>query len=101
MSKLCMKQRENKRVKLCATKRKQREELRAVVKSLDATLEEKEAAQKKLQTMPRDSNYTRINRRCWKTGRSRGVLRVAGLCMSQLRQYVMNGYLPGFEKASW
>ena len=63
--------------------------------------DEKLSIQAKLQKLPKNSSGTRIRRRCWKTGRSRGVFKHFGLCRHLLREMNNNGYLPGTIKASW
>ncbi|HQW57815.1 MAG TPA: 30S ribosomal protein S14, partial [Gammaproteobacteria bacterium] len=58
-------------------------------------------AQAKMQSLPRDSNRVRLRNRCLVTGRSRGVYRKFGLGRNKLREYAMNGLIPGLRKASW
>ena len=76
-------------------------QLSNIIKDPGASLKIKELAQKKIQTLPRDSNAVRINNRCKITGRSRGVYRFIGLCRNMFRYYAMNGDIPGIRKSSW
>jgi len=44
---------------------------------------------------------TRIIRRCWRCGRTRGFMREFGLCRICFRELALKGELPGLRKASW
>lgn len=101
MSKLCMIRREIRRKSLCDKYRKRRIFLKEQVRSLDLPLSEKEKYQNELNGLPRDSCRIRIRRRCFKTGRSRGVYRKFGLCRNALRVHAAYGDIPGLHKASW
>ena len=101
MSKLCMQRRERRRTQLSKRYKERRDELRAIIGDADATLAEKEAAQEKIQKLPRDSSVVRGRRRCWKTGRPHGVYRLVGLCRNMFRKHAMEGDIPGLHKASW
>ncbi|MEL6216154.1 MAG: 30S ribosomal protein S14, partial [Pseudomonadota bacterium] len=64
MAKQSMIQREKRRSRLAARDNAKREALRAIIKSLTASDEEKAAAVIKLQKMPRDGSVTRQRNRC-------------------------------------
>ena len=66
-----------------------------------ATFEEKMDIQRKLQKLPRNSNPSRVVRRCALTGRPKGVYRKFGLSRTKLRELAMSGKLPGIKKSSW
>ena len=85
-------------VKKYATKRA---ELKAKVKDLNATMEERFAAQLELQKLPRNASPSRLVIRCRLTGRARGVYRKFGLGRNKLREYTMNGEIAGLRKSSW
>ena len=70
MSKQCMVRREERREKLAKKYAEKRAELRKIKNDPSVTLEDKLAANEKLQKLPRDSVMCRIRRRCWKTGRA-------------------------------
>ena len=91
----------NRRKEMSARHEKIRSELRAVMKSLKATDEEKAEAQRKLQKLPRNSNKTRIRNRCSLTGRPRAYLRRFGLCRIKFRELALTGQIPGVTKSSW
>lgn len=101
MSKLCMTERENKRratVKKYAAKR---EALLAVINDQNQSHEDRMAARKKLQALPRNASPVRLRNRCAMTGRPRGVFSKFGIGRNKLRQLMMSGEVPGVTKASW
>lgn len=74
---------------------------KAIIKDLNASDEDKDAAQLKLDKLPRDSSPSRYRNRCSITGRPHGVYRKFGLCRNKLREAAMRGDVPGLVKASW
>jgi len=44
---------------------------------------------------------SRIVRRCWRCGRSRGYMRDFNLCRICFRELANNGQIPGIKKSSW
>ncbi len=101
MAKMSMKNRELKRAQLAKKFAGKRAELRAVINDQTSDFDAKMDAQKKLQTMPRDSSAVRKRSRCRITGRPHGVYRKFGLCRNKLREAAMRGDIPGLVKASW
>ncbi len=101
MAKNSMVQRELKRARLAAKYAEKRSALKAIIKSGEATYEEKMAAVDKLQKLPRDSSAVRKQNRCRVTGRPHGVYRKFGLCRNKIREAAMRGDIPGLVKASW
>ena len=101
MAKTSMIMRERKRAKLVARYAEKRKALKATVRSIHSTDEERAAAQAKLNAMPRDASPTRQRNRCAITGRPHGVYRKFGLGRNKLREAAMNGEIPGLTKASW
>lgn len=101
MAKKSMIARENKRTRLVNKHAAKRAALKAIIHSEDADFEEKMEAQKKLQTLPRDSSKVRQRNRCRVTGRPHGYFRKFGLCRNKLREAAMRGDIPGLVKASW
>lgn len=96
-----MVQRELKRAKLVAKYAKKRTELKAIIRSVNSSDEERAAAQAKLNSLPRDSSPARQRSRCAITGRPHGVYRKFGLGRNKLRESAMRGEIPGLTKASW
>ena len=101
MAKKSMIARELKRAKLVAKQAEKRKALKATVRSVHSTDEERAEAQAKLNKLPRDGSPVRQQRRCSITGRPHGVYRKFGLGRNKLREAAMNGEIPGLTKASW
>ena len=57
--------------------------------------------QVKIQSIPRNANPTRVQRRCFVCGRTHAVYRKYGLCRICLRKVGMQGLIPGLVKSSW
>lgn len=102
MSKLSMVNREKKRKKLVNKYSEKRhnlkEKIRQAYKSDDNSAWQLSL---ELQKLPRNSSPVRRNRRCEICGRPKGVYKKFGLCRICLRNYAMNGEIPGIEKSSW
>lgn len=101
MAKKSMLQRERKREKLVARYAKKRAELKAIIRNINSSDEERSLAQARLNAMPRDASPSRLRNRCSITGRPHGVYRKFGLGRNKLREAAMNGEIPGLTKASW
>jgi len=101
MAKKSMMQPELKREKLVAKYAKKRAELKAIIRNVNSTDDERRAAQAKLNAIPRDASPTRQRNRCSITGRPHGVYRKFGLGRNKLREGAMKGEIPGLTKASW
>ena len=101
MSKLCMKERNRKRTKLNTAARVKRAKLKAIIMNRKISMEERFAAQAKLNEMPRNSSRVRIRNRCELTGRPRGYYRKFKLCRNKLRELGSFGMIPGLIKPSW
>nr|UNJ15773.1 ribosomal protein S14 [Cyanidioschyzonaceae sp. 2] len=100
MAKTSVKERERKRQQLVAAYAKQRANIKQEI--LEAqTLKQKWQAYEKLAKLPRDSSAVRLKRRCWLTGRSKGVYRYFGLCRHMVRKMAHEGLLAGVTKSSW
>lgn|SRR5699024_1218245 len=101
MAKTSMIEREHKRARTVAKYASKRSELKATIKSVHSSDEERWEAQQQLQALPRDASPTRQRNRCRVTGRSRGVYRKFGLGRNKLREAAMRGEIPGLVKSSW
>jgi small subunit ribosomal protein S14 len=100
MAKKSMVERERKREKLVAKYSNKRADLNK--QFLQAgTMEEKWDLHRQLEKLPRNSAQIRLRKRCWRTGRPRGVFNDFGLCRHMIREMSHNGLLPGMRKASW
>ena len=101
MAKKSMVMRELKRTKLVKRYAVRRAELKAIVRGLNSSDEDRAAAQLKLNALPRDSSPSGQRSRCAITGRPNGVYSKFGLGRNKLREAAMNGEIPGLTKASW
>ena len=101
MAKTSMIMRERKRTKLVARYANKRAALKATIRNINSSDEERQLAQAKLNALPRDGSPCRQRARCAITGRPHGVYRKFGLGRNKLREAAMNGEIPGFTKASW
>ena len=54
-----------------------------------------------LNALPRQSARAKINNRCVRTGRAKGVYRQFKMSRICLRELMSMGALPGLKKASW
>ena len=93
-------ERDRKRYKLITKYNKTRETLKSALKEA-SSMEEKFVLHRKLQQLPRNSAPVRLHNRCTVTGRPRGYFRDFGLSRHVLREYALQGLLPGVTKASW
>lgn len=91
----------NKRKAIAKKYFKHREELRNKAVDMKLSDEERAAARKKLQALPRDTNVNRVVTRCELSGRPRGNYKKFGLSRLAFRQLALDGKLPGVTKASW
>jgi small subunit ribosomal protein S14 len=89
------------RVEIVAKHADRRAQLKKAVRSPKSTVEEREAAQQELQSLPRDASPTRVKNRCAMTGRPRAFIRKFGLSRIALREMALRGEIPGVRKASW
>ena len=69
-----MVEREKRRIQLSKKLHNKRASLRNIIKSHEASMEEKLAASEKLQKLPRDSSASRVTNRCAITGRPKRFL---------------------------
>lgn len=93
--------RNQRRAKLAAKYKVQRDALRIRSKDLKLSLEERMEARAALGMLPANSSPTRFKNRCQLTGRSHAYLRKFGVCRNALRLLMHSGVLPGVTKASW
>jgi len=101
MAKTSMKAREEKRRKTVLRFAEKRANLKGIIRNPKSTDDERDAAQIKLQKLPRDANPIRMQRRCAITGRPHAVYRKFGLSRNKLRELAMKGDVPGLVKSSW
>jgi len=78
-----------------------RNDLKKIILNPKSTIEEKETAVNKLDSLPRRSSPIRLRSRCFATGRPRGVLKKFNLSRLCFREMALKGEIPGITKASW
>jgi small subunit ribosomal protein S14 len=101
MAKICMTERELKRGNMVEKFKAKRAALNEIISDINSSLEQKQEARQKLQSLPRNSSRVRLRNRCSLTGRPRGVYSKFGIGRSKLRDLMMRGEVPGVIKASW
>jgi small subunit ribosomal protein S14 len=101
MAKTSMINREVKREQLAKRYAAKRAKLKEIIRNPKSSDADREAAQAKLQALPRDASPSRQRNRCQITGRPRGYYRKFGLGRTKLREATMRGEIPGLGKASW
>ncbi len=101
MAKKSMLARNGKRERLVQKYAAKRAECRKIIADPRASDEQKQYAQVRLQSMPRDASPVRLRNRCAITGRPHGYYRKFGLARNKLREAAMRGEIPGLSKASW
>ncbi len=94
-------QNNDKRARIVARFAEKRAKLRAIVRDMTLSEEERHEAREKLQLLPRDANPNRQRNRCLVTGRPRGNYRKFGICRVTFRELALLGEIPGVRKASW
>ncbi|MEM6955540.1 MAG: 30S ribosomal protein S14 [Myxococcota bacterium] len=90
-----------KRMKLAAKYAEKRAKLKATIRNMELSDEERAEAQEALQKLPRNSNPVRIRNRCQVTGRPRGYYRKFAMSRIALRDFGLSGQIPGLTKSSW
>lgn len=78
-----------------------RRELKRAAVDPRASEDDRAAARRALQRLPRDASSTRLRNRDAVDGRPRAVLRKFGLSRIRLRDMAHAGQLPGVTKSSW
>ena len=101
MAKNSMVNREIRRMRLVKKYAVKREMLKAKIRDMKLSEEERKIARTRLNMLPRDSSPARLRNRCNITGRPHGYYRKFGLGRNKLREAAMRGDIPGLVKASW
>ena len=101
MAKLSAVNKNKSRINLSDRLYKKRTALKKIVMDKKITLEERFKAQQKLSKLPRNSAKTRVMNRCEITGRPHGVYRKLKISRIALRQWGLQGKIPGLVKSSW
>ena len=90
-----------KRIKIAEKYRERREQAKNAWLDPNTPPRDRDRALLTLQKMPRDACRVRVRNRCALTGRPRGYFRRFGMGRNKLREFAMNGEIPGVTKSSW
>jgi small subunit ribosomal protein S14 len=101
MAKLSAVLRNDKRKQLVERYASVRRECKVILKSTEATEEQKAQARKRLQALPRNASPVRVRNRCAISGRVRGYLRRFNMSRIDFRLLALRGEIPGVRKSSW
>ncbi|CAN5536290.1 30S ribosomal protein S14 [soil metagenome] len=93
--------RNQQRAEMVARQAPKRAELKAIIKSLDTSFEEKLLARDQLNAMKVSGSAVRLRNRDRLDGRPRGHVGFAGLSRVNFREMAHDGELPGITKSSW
>ena len=89
------------RIKKVSLMGKKRKALKDIIMNRELPLDERFAAQMKLNEMPRDGSSIRVRNRCLVTGRPRGNYRKFKMSRIAFRELASTGQVPGILKSSW
>ena len=89
------------RIKKVLLMGKKRKALKETIMNRELPLDERFAAQMKLNEMPRDGSFIRVRNRCLVTGRPRGNYRKFKMSRIAFRELASTGQVPGILKSSW
>jgi len=101
MSRKCLTQRNEKRIRLVKKEEAKRDMLKKQINDSNTSPEERHNLVVKLASISRNSSKSRIRNRCLITGRPRGYYRKMGLSRIMLRDLAGKGEIPGLVKSSW
>lgn len=93
--------RDRKRRKLIERFYDKKAKLKAIVKDVNVSFDDKMKAQHELSKIPRNASMGRARNRCKITGRGRGYMSFFGVSRIKFRELASSGLLPGVRKASW
>ena len=101
MAKTSAVQRNLKRIRLAKKFANKRDKLKKIINNKKLPLDERFAAQLKLNKLPKNSSKIRIRNRCEVSGRPHGVYRKLRISRIALRDMASSGKIPGITKSSW
>jgi small subunit ribosomal protein S14 len=91
----------NKRKRMVKKYASKRARLLAIARDRSRPMEERFAAQLKLNELPRNAAPVRVRNRCEVSGRPRGYYRKLRMSRIALRELSNKGLIPGMTKSSW
>lgn len=101
MARKALVEKEKRRRKMVKNSAEKRASLKKIIKSFDASEEEKVKAMDDLNKMKVNSSKVRLHNRCMLTGRPKGYMRKFGVSRLCFREMALDGLIPGITKSSW
>jgi small subunit ribosomal protein S14 len=101
MAKKSQIEKNRRRRRLAERYQERRQNLKAIARDENLSLEERFQAQLKLAELPRNSAPSRVVNRCEVTGRPRAYYRKLRMSRVALRELGSSGLIPGMVKSSW
>ena len=101
MAKISAIEKNKARIRKVSTMKSKRADLKKIIMDRKLPMDQRFAAQMKLNEMPRDGSSIRVRNRCLITGRPRGNYRKFKMSRIAFRELASNGQVPGIVKSSW
>ena len=101
MAKISAIEKNKARIRKVSSMKSKRADLKKIIMDRKLPMDQRFAAQMKLNEMPRDGSSIRVRNRCLITGRPRGNYRKFKMSRIAFRELASNGQVPGIVKSSW
>jgi len=101
MAKISAIEKNKTRIRKVSSMKSKRATLKKIIMDRKLPMDQRFAAQMKLNEMPRDGSSIRVRNRCLITGRPRGNYRKFKMSRIAFRELASNGQVPGIGKSSW
>ena len=101
MAKISAIEKNKTRIRKVSSMKSKRATLKKIIMDRKLPMDQRFAAQMKLNEMPRDGSSIRVRNRCLITGRPRGNYRKFKMSRIAFRELASNGQVPGIVKSSW
>ena len=101
MAKISAIEKNKARIRKVSSMKSKRATLKKIIMDRKLPMDQRFAAQMKLNEMPRDGSSIRVRNRCLITGRPRGNYRKFKMSRIAFRELASEGQVPGIVKSSW
>ena len=101
MAKISAIEKNKARIRKVSSMKSKRADLKKIIMDRKLPMDQRFAAQMKLNEMPRDGSSIRVRNRCLITGRPRGNCRKFKMSRIAFRELASTGQIPGIVKSSW
>ena len=101
MAKISAIEKNKTRIRKVSSMKSKRATLKKIIMDRKLPMDQRFAAQMKLNEMPRDGSSIRVRNRCLITGRPRGNYRKFKMSRIAFRELASKGQVPGIVKSSW